>query len=75
MQPRKTEQEAWIDFLSDELNAVSAEVEGGFIVVRRCCSNCRYHLTEKTKNCFYQSSIGCWQFKYMKGVDCENISD
>ncbi len=75
MQPRKTEQEAWTDFLSDELNAVSAEVDGGFIVVRRCCSNCRYQMTNRTRNCLHPSSVGCWQFKYMKGVDHENSSD
>ena len=74
MEPRETKQEAWIDFLSDELNAVSVEVDGGFIIVRRCCSNCKYSNTKKTKNCFYLSSLGCWQFKYKKGVDHENSS-
>jgi len=64
MEPKKTEQEAWIDFLSEELNAVAAEVDGGFIVVRRCCSNCEYQMTDKTKDCWCPSSMGCWQFKY-----------
>jgi len=68
MEPKKTEQEAWIDFLSDELNAVSVEVDGGFIIVRRHCLNCKYEMTDKTKDCFNPSSIGCWQFKYKKEV-------
>lgn len=75
MQPREIEQEAWIDFLSDELNAVSAEVDGGFIVVKRCCSNCEHYMTDKTKYCHHPCSIGCWQFKYNKGADHENFSD
>ena len=67
MEPRETELDAWIDFLSYELNAVSVEVNGGFIIVRRYCSNCKYHETNKTKNCFYPSSLGCWQFKFKGG--------
>lgn len=74
MEPRETEQAAWIDFLSDELNVVSVEVDAGFIIVRRCCSNCKYCMTERTKNCLHPSSIGCWQFKYSKGVNNENLS-
>lgn len=68
MEPRKTEQEAWIDFLSDEFNAVSAEVDGGFIVVRRHCSACKYYMTNETKYCLQQSSVGCWKFKYKGGI-------
>ena len=67
MEPRETEQAAWIDFLSDELNAVCAEVDGGFMVVKRCCSSCIFYNTDKTKYCFHQSSIGCWQFKFKGG--------
>ena len=75
MQPRKTKIEAWHDFLSNEFNAVPAEVDGGFIVVRRYCSNCIYSMTDKTKNCLHPSSIGCWQFKYKKGIGYENSSN
>jgi hypothetical protein len=72
MEPRKTEQEAWIDFLSNELNAVSVRVDGGYIIVKRHCSNCGYYMTYKTKYCHHPCSTGCWQFKYKKGIDHEN---
>lgn len=75
MEPRETEQAAWIDFLSEELNAVSVKIDGGYIVVKRHCSNCEYYMTDKTKDCWCPSSIGCWQFKYKKGVDHENSGD
>lgn len=74
MEPVKTEQEAWIAFLSDEFNAVSVEVDGGFVVVRRCCSDCKHYMTDKTKHCLQQSSVGCWKFKYKGGI-YENSSD
>ena len=67
MQPRKTKIEAFHDFLSEELNISCVTVNDGFIVVRRCCSNCEYYMTDKTKYCFSPSSIGCGQFKYLKG--------
>ena len=68
MEPKKTEQEAWTAFLSEEFNAVSAEVDGGFIVVKKYCSNCEYQDSDKTKNCYCPSSVGCWQFKYKGGI-------
>ena len=64
MEPEKTEQEAWTAFLSDELNVSCVEVDGGFVVVRRCCSNCEYYNTGKTKYCFSPSSAGCGQFNF-----------
>ena len=64
MVAKKTVIEAFIEFLSVELDIVPVETFDGYIVVKRNCSTCSFYGTDKTKYCGSPLSGGCWKFEF-----------
>ena len=55
---------AYIEFMQNEFNVTHSPVEGGYVVVKRSCCNCRFYKTKMTNYCMHPTSTGCWRFVY-----------
>ena len=63
MTPQPSIVEAYIAYFNEVEGVRHAEVDGGYIVVKASCSNCRHFNTSQTENCLYPCSSGCWQWE------------
>jgi len=58
---------AYKDYLDRKFNVKCVYVNGKYIIVDRCCSNCINQKTTLTKNCEFPSSLGCEEnWEYLK---------